>query len=322
MTNRILIVSDIHYASSQEKLENENNLKIIQNPFFKIIAIIFRNFFWMKDPFAHNGKLLHFLAAAPDADMVIACGDYSCGTGHIGVMHPSAKASVLTCLNLFKERFGCRFLPICGDHEIGKKGLFSDKGGFRLTSWDICQEELKIRHLWHRQIGIYHLIGISSPPIILSNALKEILAEEKEQWQQLRKKYMKEIETHMCMVPSNEKIIFFCHDPTALPYLKESPIINHLLERKRITLTIVGHMHTDIILKVSRILSGMPAIHFLGNSISRMSSALHQAKVWKEFNMVLCPSLAGCQWAKDGGWLELNLEENGTFSLTRHYIKW
>ncbi len=163
---------------------------------------------------------------------------------------------------------------------------------------------------------------MSSPPIILPNILKEILDEEREEWETIRKEYLQEIQAHLNLVTPDDKVILFCHDPTALPHLAELPVVNHLLDRKRIALTIVGHLHTEIILKASRLLSGMPHLTFLGNSASRMSSALRKAKVWKKFNMVLCPSLAGCQWAKDGGWLELELSDNANYTLTRRYLKW
>lgn len=320
--HRILIASDIHYASAGEKAEGENELSIIGNPFLKLFAKVFRHYFWMRHPHSHNDKLLKFLAIAPDTDLFVGCGDYSCGTGNIGVQYPSAYASVSECLSLMRQRFGHKMLAICGDHEIGKMSLFGGKGGLRLASWRIGQEKLGIRRIWHRQFDSWRLIGLSSPPIILPNIRKEILPEEREEWETIRKEYLREIESHMNLVTPDDKVILFCHDPTALPHLAELPVIQHLLGRKRIALTIVGHLHTEIILKASRLLSGMPHLTFLGNSASRMSSALKKAKIWKSFNLVLCPSLAGCQWAKDGGWLELELNNNCNYTLTRRYLKW
>ena len=137
--HRILIASDIHYASVDEKAEGENELSIIRNPFLKLCAKVFRHYFWMRHPHSHNDKLLKFLAIAPDADLFIACGDYTCGAGNIGVQYPSAYASASECLNLMRQRFGNKTLAICGDHEIGKMSLFGGKGGLRLASWRISQ---------------------------------------------------------------------------------------------------------------------------------------------------------------------------------------
>lgn len=312
----------MHYASAAEKAEGENELTLIHNPFLKLLAGSFRHWFWMRNPHAHNDKLLRFLGKAPEPDLFVACGDYSCGAGNVGVSYPAARQSVAQCLGLMRERFGYKLLPLCGDHEIGKMSLFGGKGGLRLESWRICQEELGIRRFWHRQVGPWRLMGLSSPPLVLPNVLKEILPEERETWENLRKDVLREIESHLSLVTPDEKVILFCHDPTALPYLAELPIVQHLLGRKRITLTVVGHLHTELILKASRLLSGMPHLTCLGNSFSRMSSALKRAKIWKDFNMTLCPSLAGCQWAKDGGWLELELNDNGNFTLTRRHLKW
>lgn len=319
---RIVIASDIHYAGPKEKAEGEGELRIIRNPILKLLTALFRYCFWMQHPHAHNDKLLQFLSQAPEGDMCITCGDYSCGAGNIGVQYPAAFESASLSLGMLRERFGNRLVSICGDHEIGKMSLFGGKGGLRLDSWRICQEELRIRPFWHRQIGFWHLFGFSSPILVLPNAQKEILPQERERWEQLRAEYLREVEAHLNLTTPQDKLIFFCHDPTALPYLKELPTVQHLLNRNRIVLTVVGHLHTELILKTSYFLSGMPHIPFLGNSISRMSSALHRAKVWKQFNMVLCPSLAGCQLAKDGGWLELELGEDSNFTLVRHHLKW
>ena len=40
-----------------------------------------------------------------------------------------------------------------------------------------------------------------------------------------------------------------------------------------------------------------------------MTSALSQAKHWRPFNVRLCPSLAGIQMLRGGGYLTIDLDE-------------
>jgi hypothetical protein len=62
-------------------------------------------------------------------------------------------------------------------------------------------------------------------------------------------------------------------------------------------------------------MAGLPPIRFLGNAIRRMSEALSRARAWKQFRLRLCPSLAGIELLKDGGYLELRIPESGTDPL-------
>jgi hypothetical protein len=69
--------------------------------------------------------------------------------------------------------------------------------------------------------------------------------------------------------------------------------------------TVIGHLHSRLFLWNSRLLSGMPRLEFLGNSIRRMSSALNDARLWRHFHVQLCPALGGIELFKRGGYLRL-----------------
>lgn len=319
---KFLVISDIHYASDAEKTLGENELQGIYNPFFRMVAFFFRYFFWLRHPHAHNDKLLKFLEKAPQAEMVVGCGDYSNDAGNTGASFPAAFQSTQEVFRLIQERFGHTFISVAGDHEIGKIGLFGKKGGPRLASWEIIQKELNIKPFWHRQFGIWHFFGLNSFIISLPNIEKELLETQKETWEKLRKDYLKEFKAHLNILPASAKVILFSHDPTALSYLCEIPEIIDLLERKKIAITFVGHLHTPLVLKASYLLAGMPKINFLGHSIARMTESLSNARHWKDFNLILCPSMTGCQLAKDGGWIEVDLQDDGNYTLTHKHLAW
>jgi hypothetical protein len=117
-------------------------------------------------------------------------------------------------------------------------------------------------------------------------------------------------------------VVLFVHDPSALPFLAELPEVQSRLDQ--IACTVVGHLHTPAVFRLGSRLAGMPTIPFLGNTVRRYSTALQRARVWREFRTVLCPSPAGIQLLKDGGWLELWLSEDGAgvVRVHRRHLPW
>ena len=73
--------------------------------------------------------------------------------------------------------------------------------------------------------------------------------------------------------------------------------------------TVIGHLHSRLILWKSGLLAGMPPIHFLGHTVKRFSTALSQGRHWRPFHVKLCPSLAGIELLKDGGYCTVELDE-------------
>ena len=104
----------------------------------------------------------------------------------------------------------------------------------------------------------------------------------------------------------HQRVLFFCHDPTALPFLARDEVIQPKLQQ--IERTIIGHLHSNLYLRLSRLLSGLPVIRFAGHSIRRMSTAVNDARHWKSFRVQLCPSLAGIELLNDGGFLTIELD--------------
>jgi hypothetical protein len=88
--------------------------------------------------------------------------------------------------------------------------------------------------------------------------------------------------------------------------------------------TIIGHLHSPVIYHQSHLLSGMPAIKFLGHTPLRLSRALREARHWKPFKPLLCPSIAGIQLRKDGGYYVAELDPTGATraSFEFHPLAW
>jgi hypothetical protein len=155
-------------------------------------------------------------------------------------------------------------------------------------------------------------------PVFEAEALPEELAE----WRTLREEHLAAIERIFRRVRPDQRILLFCHDPTALPFLGQLQSVTEKwpqLER-----TVIGHLHSTAFVRMSALLSGMPEIRFLGHTPRRYSKALREARHWRPFRTLLCPSLSGLQIFKDGGYytvaLDRDAREPARFEF--HRLKW
>jgi hypothetical protein len=101
-------------------------------------------------------------------------------------------------------------------------------------------------------------------------------------------------------------VLLFCHDPTALPFLGEEEAVRRRLPQ--IEATIIGHLHTNLVLWKARLLASLPPIRFLGHTTEKMTTALSRAKQWRPFKVKLCPALGGIQLLNDGGYFTVSLD--------------
>jgi hypothetical protein len=303
----ILILSDIHYACEAERQRRGHETRVIANPLLRHAVRVYRRYIWLRDPFAHNHLLEEFLRHADSPDWVVTNGDYSCDTEFVGVSDPAAFESAAQCLTRLRDRFGAKIRSVIGDHELGKTSLFGGKGGLRLASWRRATTDLGLQPLWQLEIGNYLLIGVTSSLLAFPVYEPEALPAERSAWYELRETHRAEIRRALGKLRPAQRVLLFCHDPTALPFLWQEEAVHRRLPQ--IEQTIIGHLHSTFYLDQSRMLAGMPAIRFLGNSIRRMSEALKAARCWRDFKVRLCPALAGIELRKDGGFYEVRLDE-------------
>ncbi|MGD0537598.1 MAG: metallophosphoesterase [Verrucomicrobiota bacterium] len=305
-TRTIAIVSDIHYAAPAEQARRGYEANAIPGPLLRGMARAFRRHVWLRDPLGHNHLLDRFLAAAAGADFVVANGDYSCDSAFVGVGDDAALSSASLCLGKLRQQFPDRLAVVFGDHELGKMSLFGGQGGPRLASWQRLVGELGLPPFWHQSFGRYELMGVVSSLVALPVFAPELLSGETTAWEELRAGHLAEISRAFAELPPDHRVILFCHDPSALPFLLDSEPLRQKLGQ--IELTIIGHLHTGWVLRLSRMMSGLPPVGFLGNSVRRMSAALWRARAWRPFHVRLCPSLAGSELLKDGGYCLLTLD--------------
>jgi hypothetical protein len=278
---------------------------------------LYRHYFWQRNSFAHNHLLDLFLDQPAPPDFVVANGDYSCDSAFVGVSDPAAFASAAECLEKLRSRFAPNFAATFGDHELGKKPLGVDLGGLRIESYHRARAGLALEPFWQMTFGQYVLFGVMSTLVGLPVFEPEVLPQESAEWQQLREEHLERIRTAFSALRPAQRVLLFCHDPTALPFLwREKAVREKLPQVER---TIIGHLHSNLILLKSRLLAGMPVIRFLGHTPTRLSSALRDARCWKFFRLLLCPSLSGIELLRDGGYYTAQIDplarEPATFNF-------
>jgi len=320
-TCRLGVVSDIHYASAAEQSRGDRyESTAIPQPLLRLLVSWYRRFVWLHQPLHKNYLLDRFIAQAGQPDYLIANGDYSCDSSFVGVSDDAACQSARECLGKLRERFGDRLRVNFGDHELGKVSFFGGRGGMRIASWRAAQETLGLQPLWQLRIGRYVLIGVVSSLVALPVFEPDTLPEERSEWRRYRAEHMAGIRELFESLKPEQRVLLFCHDPTALPFLWEECAVQAKLAQ--VEQTVIGHLHSNLILWKSRWLAGMPRLDFLGHTTRRLSTALGRAKHWKPFHVRLCPSLAGIELLKDGGFLtaELDLAGERPAQFQRHRL--
>jgi hypothetical protein len=318
---QIAILSDVHYASAAEQARgNDYESRDLRNPLLRAGIRAYRRFIWLHQPLQQSHLLDEFLSKVGSPDYVIANGDYSCNSAFVGMSDDAACQSARECLGKLRGRFAPNFQATFGDHELGKISFFGMRGGMRLASWQRAQQDLGLQPFWRVGLGRYVLIGVTSSVVALPVFEADALAAELPEWQRLREQHLADIRRAFASLQPDQRVLFFCHDPTALPFLWQDETVRGKLGQ--VEQTIIGHLHSNLVLWKSRLLAGMPRVRFLGHTAKRLSTALTNGRYWRPFRVRLCPALAGIELLNDGGYytVELDLEARQPARFTFHRL--
>ncbi len=319
---RILVVSDLHWASAGEAARAGHESRAIGNPVLRTLARIHRRFVWLAEPHAHNHRLEAILSAQPTADRVVANGDFTVDSAFVGVSDDAALASAAAALDRLRTAYPGRVDATLGDHDLGKQSLFGAVGGPRRASLERCRGALGLPDAWRRDLGRWSLIGVASTLLAWPVFAAEAPASERAWWDAQREAHLARVRELLDGLDPGQRLVLFVHDPTALPFLARLPWFAARMDQVR--LTVIGHLHTDAVLGLARRLAGLPTVGFLGVTARRYSTALRRAREWEPFRVVLCPSPPGIQLLRDGGFLTLEIDPDGREPLRwmRHSLPW
>lgn len=307
---RFALCSDPHYAGPGEQVRGEEHeFRSIPNPVVRGLFRLYRHGFWMRHPLGNNALLDRFIGQSEGHDRAIALGDYAADTAFLGLSDEATFESARLCLEKLRARFGSGLRACVGDHELGKLSFFGTYGGLRLASWRRAHEALGLEAFWREDFGRYVLVGIASSLVALPVFEPDLLPEERSEWYRLRAEHLRQVSAVFEELSGDQRVLLFCHDPTALPFLAREAAVRARLSQ--VALTVVGHLHSNLILWKSRWLSGMPRLTRFGTTVARMTGALREARAWRPFNVRLCPSLAGLQIERGGGWCSFELAASG-----------
>jgi hypothetical protein len=303
----LAILSDVHYASAAEQARgNDYECRGLDNPFLRLFLRNYRRFIWLRYPLRQNHLLDRFIEAAGKPDLVVANGDYCCDTLYLGVSDDAALQSARECLQKLRNRFSPNFFASFGDHELGKLSFVGGRGGMKRKSWHRARQDLGLQPFWRTDVGNYVLLGVTSSLIALPVYEPDTLPDERDEWRQDRQEHLDQIRQAFSGLRAEQRVLLFCHDPTALPFLWRDETVRNRLGQ--VEHTIIGHLHSNLIFRKARMLSGVPPIRFLGHTAKRMTTALSEARHWRPFRVRLCPALSGIELLHDGGFLTANLD--------------
>ena len=306
---QIAILSDVHYACAAEQARgNDYEYRDLKNPLLRSCVEMYRHYIWLRHPLGQNPRLDEFIRRVGSPDWVIANGDYCCDTAFIGLADDAALQSARECLQKLRSKFAPNFRANFGDHELGKLSLLGGRGGLRLEALRRARAELGMEPLWRVELGRNILLGITSSLVALPLFEADMLDAERAEWKSLREEHLAAIHRAFDDLKPDQRVLLFCHDPSALPFLWRDEKVRASLPR--IEMTIIGHLHSNLVFRNGRLLSGMPPVGFLGHTVKRITKALSEGRHWRPFNVKLCPSLAGIELLKDGGYCTIQVDED------------
>ena len=137
----------------------------------------------------------------------------------VGVSDDAALQSARECLEKLRGKFGPNFRATYGDHELGKMSLLGKRGGIRLASFWRARDDLKLEPLWRVELGNNVLLGVTSSLVALPLFEPDMLPEEQVACRELSAEHLARIREALTALKPKQRVVLFCHDPSALPFL-------------------------------------------------------------------------------------------------------
>jgi hypothetical protein len=318
----LLVLSDVHRSGAREQERRGFDSRAVSSPLLRTFQRVYRRHVWLDDAMAHNHLLGAILRRVPDPQFVVANGDFTLDTAFVGVSDDPAFESAAEALGELRAAYGSRLRCTIGDHDLGKKSFVGGAGGVRRRSLERCESDLGLPRFWYADFPGWRWIGMTSTLAAWPVFRPETLPEEIGWWESAHARHLAEIDSLFTDAnAAGLQTVLFCHDPTALPFLRQLPGVRAALPR--IGATVIGHLHTRLVLRMARLLAGIPRVEWAGHSIRRYTAALNQARCWREFRVTLCPSPTGIELLKDGGFLTSEWPPlRGIVQFQAHRLPW
>lgn len=324
---RLAVISDIHVLGPGEH-ERDREVEASLGAGRGWMRTGWRHFlhrarrrFWNWHPESRRTCFLKALEEmhAYDPDWVIANGDYGGDALGVGLSDEATYESAAGVITLIREIFPDQCHFIFGDHDIGKYSTGLRQGGIRLESLDLGEQKLGIRSFWQEQVEDIKIIGVNSSLITLDHFLPEALKDEIPEWQRRKAEHEELLTAAFAGLRKEDRVILFCHDPSALGVLIENPAIEKCLSQ--IEMTVLGHLHEPRLLTLVQRLPVVPSWKPKYPVARIISEGIKSARTWARFNPIICPSPFGTGHHLAGGVLFIEEDKSRRLVVRRHRIK-
>lgn len=326
---RILLISDFHWMIVppwKQKGQTEEGFlgKIIE--FFISVWKLFNN--------NAARKALEKISKMGPFTKVILLGDLAeCEWNERGIILPNDIRELAELKKLIESSVKAKredFHYLAGDHELGYTlPLSSDPGGgISRKSIDNFQSVFGPLYTGF-SIGEFHFLLLSSSLLTQKSKNSE--------FQKLKKDQFEIFDSMLEKISEAKDVFIFLHDPDGLREIQshfDIPYLGSYYLRNKNFHAFCGHMHAEDSLKkyqnLGRIANAKSLkekiLKWLFNCFKKGVKVMEWAKgnlrrveIFKKYDLQIVPSTAGMM-GRGGGFLVLNLYDDGTYSVEKHKI--
>jgi hypothetical protein len=318
---RILLITDFHFMAVPAGQQKGQIIRGINRIVEGVINI------WKRGNNRRFYKALEKINSLGEFDRMVTLGDIlECEFNERGILQEVDLSATQKIKRALHEKIKTTFrMFISGDHELGYKLPLSvdPEGGISKKSVENYQKT--IGRLWYfLHIKKWNCLFLSSSLIkqkFCHGSKEEIAYLEK-----LKRDQLNFVSEELDRLLDGEKVLIFLHDPDVLEVLENRILKYH--GKKKIKV-FCGHMHAESSLKSYERLGKIANSWFGKKIISKTEKGkkvmdwakgnLKRMEIFKKYNLQIVPALGGMM-GKGGGFLILNLCDDGSFEIEKHKI--
>jgi len=324
---RILLIADFHWMIVkpwQQKGQTDKGILGVIVEFFISIWKLFNN--------RNVKKALKKISRMGEFDAVFSLGDLTeCIYNERGMITENDIKGLVQVRELVERSIRAKtFYYLSGDHELGYKlPLSADpSGGVSLESVQNFQK-IPGSLFGALTIGQFNLILLSSSLLIQKLNEPELV--------ELRNKQFEMLDKALENIAVGEDVFIFLHDPDGLQEIEkyfDTPYFGSYYLRNKHFHTFCGHLHAEESLRSYEKLGRIANAKTMGEKIKRWifmknekgrkvmrwaKGNLWRLEIFRKYDLHIIPATGGMM-GKGGGFLILNLFEDGSFHVEKHKV--
>lgn len=318
---RILLITDFHFMSVPVGQQKGQIIKGISRVVEGIINI------WKKGNNKRFYQALEKISFLGKFGITIALGDIlECEYNERGMLQEVDFLAIQKIKKAMYKKIKTKSrIFISGDHELGYKLPLSVDPEGSVSRRSVNNYRHLVGPLWsYIQIGAFQLIFLSSS--LVRQDFSRRSDDEIAYLNNLKENQFNFLSRKLEIISEEDKIFIFLHDPDALEVLENTILKYHSEKNIKV---FCGHIHAEDSLKsyerlgkianswfgkkiISKTKKGKKVIEWAKDNLKRM-------EIFRKYNLQIIPALGGMM-GKGGGFMILNLYDNGNFEIEKHKI--